>query len=615
LSYISDEILMQVEKPSRYTGGEWNSVIKNKEEVDIRFGFCFPDVYDIAMSHLGIKILYQLLNERADTWCERVFAPWPDLEGHMRKNHLKLFGLESQEAITNFDFIGFTLQYEMSYTNIINMLDLAGVPVFSKDRTGTMPFVIAGGPAGINPEPLADFVDLYNLGDGEEMLPEVMDVYIMWKKSGEPRIEFLKMAAKIDGVYVPAFYETTYNEDGTIKSFAIKEEAKGYGAKAVIQKRIVKDLDTAYFPDKMVVPFTSVVHDRIMMEIFRGCSRGCRFCQAGFIYRPVRERSVDTLVNIAEKLVNSTGYEEISMLSLSTSDYSSLIELTDKLLEKVEAKKVNLGLPSLRVDTFSLELMEKAQKVRKSGLTFAPEAGSQRLRDVINKGITEEDLLRSAELAFKGGWNSIKLYFMLGLPTETDEDILGIVDLAKKVLEVYDRVGNRARKPEITVSASTFVPKPFTPFQWVPQLSKDEIIRRQQLLKNALPRKISYGWHDPQTSLLEATLSRGDRRIGQVLYKVWQKGAKFDSWSEYMKFDRWMEAFADCGLRADFYNSRERSLDEILPWDHVDIGVTRKFLENEYKKALAGELTPNCMVKCSGCGVTVYGGGICVDNI
>lgn len=612
MSFIPDSILKTVEKPARYTGGELNSVIKEREGLAVRFALCFADVYDIGMSHLGMKILYHLLNERPDTWCERVFAPWPDLEEKMREGGYPLFALESQEPIRHFDFIGFSLQYEMSYTNVLNMLDLAGVPIFAKDRGEGDPFVIAGGPAANNTEPLADFVDLYNLGEGEEMLPEILDVYTQWKQEGAPREEFLRRAAKISGVYVPSFYRVPEEGGQPVP----KEEYAGIAPKS-IRKRVVKDFDRTYFPDRFVVPFSGVVHDRIMLEIFRGCSRGCRFCQAGFIYRPVRERSVDTLVDLAEKLVDNTGYEEIPMLSLSTSDYSHLPQLADALLAKVEDRKVNLGLPSLRVDSFSLGLMERVSRVRKSGLTFAPEAGTQRLRNVINKGVTEEDLLHSVELAFQGGWHGVKLYFMLGLPTETDEDILGIADLAQKVLGVYDRVhyGRKARRPEITVSVSTFVPKPFTPFQWCGQISGDEIRRRQQLLKQALNRRISFSWHDPSTSLVEGALSRGDRRMGKVIYEVWKQGGRFDSWNEYMRFDRWQQAFQTCGFTMEEYNARPRDLDESLPWGHVNVGVTTGFLQKEWEKAQKEELTPNCMVNCAGCGAAVFGGGICYDKL
>ncbi len=613
MSYIPDNILLSVEKPSRYTGGEWNAVIKDKNKVDIRFGFCFADIYDIGMSHLGMKLLYHMINERPDTWCERVFAPWPDLEAKMREGGYKLFALESQEPVDKFDILGFTLQYEMAYTNILNMLDLAGVPVFSKDRGEGVPFVIAGGGVANNPEPLAEYIDIFNLGEGEEMLNELLDAYKEWKKAGLPRREFLKMAAKIPGMYVPLFYEETYNEDGTIKEFkAIEPDVP-----ATITKRVVQSFDKAYFPDKLVVPYGNVVHDRIMIEVMRGCSHGCRFCQAGFIYRPVRERSVDTIMDLAKKLVDSTGYEEISLLSLSTCDYTNLEQLTDALLNEFEERRVNLALPSTRVDAFTLGLMERVSKVRKSGLTFAPEAGTQRMRDVINKGVTEEDLIRSVRLAFEGGWNNVKLYFMIGLPYETDEDVLGIADLAKKVLDEYYSVhaGRKCRRPEITVSVSTFVPKPFTPFQWAAQPDIEEIKRRQQLLKGALDRRIRFSWHTPETSVLEGTLSRGDRRIGKVIYQVWKDGGTFDAWDDYMDYDRWMNAFSKCGLSPDFYNCRERGLEENLPWDHVSVGVTKNFFKREYEKAKKGELTAPCGKNCAGCGVAKFGRGVCVGDI
>ena len=614
MSYISDDILMKVEKAARYTGGEWNSIVKDKKNVDIRFAFCFADIYDIGMSHLGMKILYHLLNEREGTWCERVFAPWPDLEKEMRQNGYKLFALESQEPVTNHDFIGFTMQYEMSYTNIINMIDLAGIPVFAKDRGEGMPFVIGGGPAAINPEPMAEYFDLFNLGDGEEMLPEIMECYAEWKKKGLPRVEFLKAAAKIEGVYVPMFYEPSYNENGDFTGLNVKEEFKDVAKKSV-RKRVVTDFENTYYPEKQVVPFTAAVHDRIMLELFRGCIRGCRFCQAGFIYRPVRERSPEKLIETAKKLVDSTGYEEISLLSLSTSDYTGLECFTDELLKFTEKKKINLGLPSLRVDSFSLDLMQKVSKVRKSGLTFAPEAGTQRLRDVINKGVTEEDLLNSARLAFEGGWNNIKLYFMIGLPTETDEDVLGIADLAHKVLKVYDEVhaGRKARRPEITVSASTFVPKPFTPFQWCQQIDIEEIKRRQMLLKSALGRRINYSWHDPKTSVLENVLARGDRRCGDLLYRVWKESGGFDTWSEFLDYDCWIREIEKTG-KCGIVGNEATGIETALPWDHVDVGVTKKFLKSEYEKAYNEELTPNCRAKCSGCGAACFKGGICVGK-
>ncbi len=613
MSYIPDHILLSVEKPSRYTGGEWNAVIKDKNQVEIRFGFCFADVYDIGMSHLGMKLLYHMLNDREDTWCERVFAPWPDLEAKMREQGYRLFALESQEPVEKFDMLGFTLQYEMAYTNILNMLDLAGIPVKSRDRGEGVPFVIAGGGVANNPEPLAAYIDIFNLGEGEEVLHELLDVLKEWKRKKLSRREFLKMAARIPGIYVPEFYEEEYNEDGTLKALVPVEP----GVPAVIAKRVVESFDKAYFPDKLVVPYGNVVHDRIMIEVMRGCSHGCRFCQAGFIYRPVRERRVDTVVELARKLVKSTGYEEISLLSLSTCDYSHLEELTDRLLEEFEDKHVSLSLPSSRVDAFTLGLMKRVSRVRKSGLTFAPEAGTQRMRDIINKGVTEEDLLRSARLAFEGGWSTIKLYFMLGLPYETDEDILGIARLAEKVLQVYYEVheGKKCRRPEITVSVSTFVPKPFTPFQWCGQNTIEEIKRKQELLKHALDRRIRFSWHTPETSVLEGALSRGDRRIGQVIYQVWKDGGTFDAWDEYMDYGRWLQAFEKCGLDPAFYNHRERGEEELLPWDHISVGVSKSFFRREYERAARGELTSSCMEKCQGCGAAKWGRGICVGQI
>jgi radical SAM family uncharacterized protein len=609
---ISDKILQSVEKPSRYIGNEWNSVHKDLSGIEARFAFCFPDVYEVGMSHLGMKILYHLLNEREDTYCERVFAPWVDMEQKMRENNIALFALESHDPIKNFDIVGFTLQYEMSYSNIINMLDLAGIPVLSIERTKEHPFVCAGGPCAYNPEPLADFIDFFMMGEGEEIINEVMDAYVAWKKQNLPREKFLEAISQIEGIYIPSFYEVKYNDDNTILS--IKPISEKYPEK--IKKRIIKDLDKAYFPDKIVVPFTGIVHDRIMLELFRGCTRGCRFCQAGYIYRPVRERSYQRLLEHAAKLENSTGYEEISLTSLSTSDYSSLKELTEGLIDEMEPKKVNLSLPSLRVDSFSLDLMEKAQKVRKSGLTFAPEAGTQRLRDVINKGVTEQDLINSVKTAFNGGWSGVKLYFMIGLPTETLDDIIGIADLGYKVVDAYMSTPkeNRGKGLSISLSTSSFVPKPFTPFQWEPQDDIETLNEKQKLLQSKIKSKyIKYNWHDSQLSLLEAVFARGDRRIGKVLLEAVKKGCKFDSWGEYFKFDRWMEVFDECGIDPHFYANRKREYDEVLPWDHIDIGVSKEHLIRESKKAYNEELTPNCRVDCSGCGATVFGGGICFD--
>ena len=512
--------------------------------------------------------------------------------------------------------LSFSLQYEMSYTNVVNMLDLAGIPVLSAERGENDPIIFCGGPSANNTEPMADFFDFFNLGEGEEMLPEIVETFRVCKLKGASRLDTLKEIAKISGVYVPAFYDCVFDENGTFVSLKPKKEFIDVAPER-IRKRVVSNFENSYLPEKMIVPNIEVVHDRIMLEIFRGCTRGCRFCQAGFIYRPVRERSPERLVEIAGKLLDSTGYEEISMLSLSTSDYTRLGELTDKLLEITVPKRVSLALPSLRLDSFSFELMEKVSAVRKSGLTFAPEAGTQRLRDIINKGVNETDLLRSCRTAFEGGWSTVKLYFMLGLPFETDDDLIGIAELAHKVLALYDEIhaGRKARRPNITVSVSTFVPKPFTPFQWAPQIPVPEIIRRQNVIKQHLSRRVSFSWHDPETSVLEGAISRGDRRIGKVIYDVWKAGARYDAWQEYLDYGRWMEAFAKNGLHAEDFNRRERSLEEALPWDHVDVGVTKAFLKRELDRARQGIVTPNCAEKCAGCGVTSYGRGICVGKI
>jgi radical SAM family uncharacterized protein len=610
---LSDGLLKSVEKPSRYTGNEWNSVVKDPKTVDIRFAFCFPDTYEIGMSHLGMKILYHLLNERQDCYCERVFAPWTDMEAKMRENNIPLYSLETKDEIKSFDFIGFTLQYEMSFTNIVNMLDLAGVPLMTADRKDNDPFVCAGGPCAYNPEPLADIIDFFMLGEGEEIINEVMDEYAKWKGTGKSRTAFLEEIAKLEGIYVPSFYEFDYKEDGTIKSFTpIKPQ---YPTK--IKKRIIKDMDKVYYPEKMIVPYTDIVHDRIMLEVFRGCIRGCRFCQAGFIYRPVREKSHERLMELAKKLEESTGYEEISLTSLSTSDYSQLEEFTTELLDEMNERKVGLSLPSLRLDSFSLDLMEKAQKVRKSGLTFAPEAGTQRLRDVINKGITEEDLLNAVSLAFNGGWHGVKLYFMLGLPTETNEDVEGIADLAHKVVHAYKRVPmeKKGKGLNVTVSTATFVPKAFTPFQWEAQDSIENVSQKQMLLKEKIRSKqITYNYHENKLSFLEAVFARGDRRLCKALIKAWELGCKFDGWGEYFKYDIWMKAFEECGIDPYFYATRKREYDEILPWDHIDIGVSKKFLISESKKAYEEKITPNCRVNCGGCGAAVFESGICGGN-
>ena len=607
-----DKILMQVQKPTRYTGGELNACIKDKNKVKIRFGFCFPDLYEIAMSHLGIKILYHTLNNREDTYCERVFAPWTDMEQLMRQRHMKLFALESGDEVTSFDFLGFTLQYELSYSNVVNMLDLADVPLYSKDRGIEHPFVCAGGPCAYNPEPVADFIDFFFMGEGEESIHEAMDVYLKWKDSGKSREEFLHMVAEVKGVYVPSFYDISYNQDGTIAE--IKPNTPD--APETIKKRIVTDFSNAYTPEKIIVPFGEIVHDRAVLEVFRGCIRGCRFCQAGYVYRPVRERNSDRLLKIAQSLLESSGYDEISLSSLSTSDYRELEKLTLELLDITEKKKINLSLPSLRIDNFSLDLMNKVQKVRKSGITFAPEAGTQRLRDVINKNITEEDIIKSVRMLFKGGYTTVKLYFMLGLPTETDEDVEGIARLAESVLDVYFETPkeDRAKNINITVSTSNFVPKPFTAFQWEPQISRKEMIEKQDILKGSIKSKrIRYNWHDDKTSYLEGVFARGDRRLAPVIKRAVELGCKFDGWGEYFRFDLWMQAFEDCGIDPDFYCARQREYTEILPWDHIDVGVTKKFFISESEKARSAQTTANCREKCAGCGVSSFKTGVCYE--
>jgi radical SAM family uncharacterized protein len=609
--YIYDELLPKVEKPGRYIGTEWNSIHKNPEQIDIRFAFCFPDVYEVGMSHLGMKILYHLLNDQEDIFCERVFAPWPDMEEEMRKDGIKLFGLESRDYIQYFDFVGFTLQYEMSYTNIINMLDLAGIPIRTEDRNEQHPFIVAGGPCAYNPEPLSEVIDFFMIGEGEEVILEVMEEYRKWKAAKGGREEFLMAVSQIRGVYVPSFYDVEYNEDNTIKS--VKPNREGVPNK--VKKRVIKNLKGSYFPKKIVVPFIDIVHDRIMLEIFRGCTRGCRFCQAGMIYRPVREREVEELVEIADRLIESSGYEEISLSSLSTSDFSKLNELVEKLVTKYSSKKIGLSLPSLRIDSFSLKLVQEVQKVRKSGLTFAPEAGTQRLRDVINKGVNEQDLLNSVGAAFETGYNNIKLYFMIGLPTETMEDVQGIADLTYKVVDRYYEVpkDKRGKGLNVTASASSFVPKPFTPFQWEPQDSIDTLIEKQRYLQKAIKKKqITFNWHEPYVSFMEAVVSRGDRRVCRAIIRAWELGCKFDGWDQYFSFEKWMKAFEDIEVDAEFYALRRREIDEVLPWDHIDTGITKKYLRSEYKKALKEELTRDCRVVCTGCGINLLEeGGVC----
>lgn len=606
-----ENILPLVEKPARYTGGELNSIYKDASKTDIRFAFCFADTYEIGMSHLGMKILYSILNKRDDIWCERVFAPWIDMEDAMRKNNIPLYALESGDYIKDFDFIGFTLQYEMCYTNILNMLDLAGVPLLSADRGESDPFVCMGGPCAYSAEALCDFADFYFLGEGEEMNLEVMDAYKEWKADGGKRIDFLKKIARIEGVYVPSFYDIEYDGD-RIKSITPNCPE----APVKVKKRIIKDLDSVFYPEKIIVPFIEIVHDRIMLEIFRGCIRGCRFCQAGMIYRPVREKKPDTLIKSAQKLIESTGYDEISLSSLSTSDYTCLREFTDKLLDITEKEKISLSLPSLRLDSFSMELMEKVQKVRKSSLTFAPEAGTQRMRDIINKNITEENLLSSVKMAFEGGYSSIKLYFMIGLPFETVDDVCGIADLSKKVVRQYLETPKEKRSPglRVTTSVASFVPKAFTPFQWAKQDDNETLRVKQLALKDSMnDKRVKYNYHEAPVSVLEGVFARGDRRLSAVLLKAHEKGIKFDGWSDQFDLEKWHEAFDEVGIKIETY-TRARSYDEILPWDMIDIGVTKEFLLSEAKKAEQGITTPNCREKCSGCGAARFGGGVCFEH-
>lgn len=605
-----EKALSLVQKPARYTGGELNSVIKDKQSVDVRFAFCFPDVYEIGMSHLGGKILYSVLNNLDYVWCERVYAPWVDFEEQMRCKGIKLYGLESGDSIDKFDFIGFSLMYEMSYTNILNMLDLAGLPVRAADRTELSPIVIFGGPCTCNPEPLAPFADIICIGEGEEVLCEVTDLYRKCKKNNESKQEFLRKAAKIQGIYVPSFYDVSYNCDGTVNSVTPKYE----DVPSVVKKSIVKDFDKCYYPDKFVVPFLDIVHDRAMLELFRGCIRGCRFCQAGFIYRPIRDRKPETLNKQAAALCESTGYDEISLSSLSTSDYSGLKELMPQLMEWTERDGVSLSLPSLRVDNFSRSLMEKIQSVRKSGLTFAPEAGTQRLRDAINKNVTEEEILQTCRLAFEGGWTSVKLYFMLGLPTETMQDVEGIADIAQRIVDTYYEMPNRKKGKAVNVSVSvaTFVPKPFTPFQWEAQDTLETIAEKQRHLRSIIrSKKINLSCHESHTSFLEAVLARGDRRLADVIETAWRSGCRFDSWEECFDFDKWMKAFEKCGLDPAFYANRKRSYDEVMPWDHIFHGVDKSFLVRENQKAYRSETSKNCREGCGGCGAMRLTGGIC----
>lgn len=609
---LFEKMLSRVQKPGRYCGGEINSVVKDKSKVSVRFAFCFPDTYEIGMSHLGIKILYSVFNERQDIWCERVFAPIDDMAREMKENGVPLFALESRDSIRDFDFIGFTLQYELSYTNVLYMLDLAGVPLRSADRGEDAPIVVAGGPCACNAEPLADFIDIFFLGEGEKVDLEVIDLYKKCREQGKSKKEFLAQAAKIEGVYVPSLYEVSYNADGTVSAITPL-----CGAPATVKKRIENDMDKAYYPEKFIVPSVEIVHDRAVEEIFRGCIRGCRFCQAGYIYRPVREKSPDVINRQARSLIKSTGYDEISLSSLSTSDYRRLEELLIKMLSWCEDEKVSLSLPSLRIDNFSEELLEKVSSVRKSGLTFAPEAGTQRLRDVINKNITEEEIMRSCATAFRGGYSAVKLYFMMGLPTETDEDIVGIAELAGRIVDLYYSLPDRKKgmAVSVTVSVANFVPKPFTPFEFEPQISRGEMLRRQALLKESIKsRKIIFNYHENRTSFLEGVFARGDRRLADVVERAYKSGCRFDGWDEFFDLDKWLAAFSACGIDPLFYTARTRDYGEKAPWSHLDYAISRDFLIRENKKAHEGKTTPNCREQCSLCGANTFGEGVCFEK-